>query len=101
MRAKAKASELAFGKLIELTAAGHDRYGRTIGYVQLPDGSDFGTEMIRSGLAWRYVAYSKNELLSNVENEARRQRLGLWSDPGVVAPWTYRKTRHPRRAKVH
>lgn len=92
--AKARASELAFGKQVELEVVGRDRYGRVVGKVRLPDGTDFGREMIRSGLAWRYLSYSKDASLSSVEVEARSGRRGLWADSqSPTPPWEFRRNK--------
>jgi len=91
--AKARASELLFGKNVDLQPNGRDRYGRVIAKVLMPDGADFGTEMIRSGLAWRYIAYSKDINLSSVESDARVRHVGLWAVTGAVAPWEFRRAK--------
>lgn len=90
-KAKDRASELSFGKDVELESTGRDRYGRTLGRVRLPDGTDFGREMIKSGYAWRYVAYSKDETLTGLENMAKAERRGMWADPANLKPWKFRQ----------
>jgi endonuclease YncB( thermonuclease family) len=75
-----------------------DRYGRLIGLVYV-DGADAGLQMLRQGLAWYYTRYlpeATADIQSSyrqAEGEAREQRRGLWSDPGQVEPWLYRRAR--------
>lgn len=91
-RAKQAASELAFGKSVTIRPLDTDRYGRTVAEVLLPDGRSLNQEMVRSGYAWRYVEYAPNDrTLARLEAEARQVKRGLWSQPGAVPPWDWRK----------
>ena len=47
-------------------------------------------EMVKSGLAWHYVAKSKDASLANAEARAKRLRKGLWSQQNRISPWDYR-----------
>lgn len=63
-RATARAHELLDGRDVTLeprspgAALALDRYGRTIAYVRISDGTDFGRELVAEGLCedfgWRY-----------------------------------------------
>jgi endonuclease YncB( thermonuclease family) len=48
-RAKQAASELVFGKDVTLQARGHDKYGRTIADVLLPDCTNVNHELVKDG----------------------------------------------------
>ena len=85
-------SEKVFGKQVEVIVKTKDRYGRTVGHVLL-DKRDINLEMLEAGMAWHYAHYDHNKRLGEVEKEARRNRIGLWSDPNPVAPWDYRKAK--------
>lgn len=69
----------------DLTQDVHDRYGRSLAYVNLADGRDFGVESVRSGMARSYVydgkPVSRYPDISNAENEARAALRGLWGPP--------------------
>lgn len=95
-KAKQTASDLCFGKQVTLKTTGKDRYGRTLADVILPDGRSLNQELVRSGYAWWYRKYSKDESLGKLEAEAREQKRGLWSDAKPTAPWDWRAA---RRAK--
>lgn len=90
-RSKQLASELAFGKTVEIRPQSTDRYGRTVAEVVLPDGRSLNHEMVGRGMAWHYVRYApKNDTLARLEASARKARLGLWGQPGAVPPWDWR-----------
>lgn len=89
--AKQRASELAFAKTVKVLVHGTDRYGRSIGEIQLPDGRILNDEMLRAGLAWWYRDYSKDERYAALEREARAARRGLWADADPVPPWVWRR----------
>jgi endonuclease YncB( thermonuclease family) len=93
-RAKQAASDLAFGKTVEVRDTGRDRYGRTVGEVMLQDGRSLNRELVRAGLAWWYRQYAKKDAdLARLEEEAREAKLGLWADADPVPPWNWRKER--------
>jgi len=90
-RAKQAASEMAFGKLVTILPRDTDRYGRTVAEVILPDGRSLGQELLRQGLAWRYVRYAPNDKeLAGLVAEARAAHRGLWSQPNPIPPWDWR-----------
>jgi endonuclease YncB( thermonuclease family) len=95
-QAKKQTSKLSFGKMVTVQAKGKDRYGRTLADVILPGGRSLNQELVRSGYAWWYRKYSKDESLGKLEAEAREQKRGLWSDAKPTAPWDWRAA---RRAK--
>jgi endonuclease YncB( thermonuclease family) len=93
-RAKAATSELAFGKAVTIHWRGHDRFGRIVADVILPDGRNVNHELVRRGLAWWYRNYAPHDpILPKLEAEARAAKLGLWSQPNPVPPWESRPTR--------
>ena len=94
-RAKQAMSELAFVKEIELRPHAIDRYGRTVAQVFV-DGKDVGMEILRKGFAWvygRYITEASTEVQETYRiapDEAKAERLGLWSDPNSIPPWIFR-----------
>jgi micrococcal nuclease len=57
-----------------------DRYGRTLAYVWLEDGSLLNAEIIRQGYGHALTRYpfSRMEEFRRLEREAREQGWGLW-----------------------
>jgi micrococcal nuclease len=94
-RAKQFTSKLAFGKDVTVKTFGHDKYGRTLGDVILPDGRTLNHELVRAGLAWWYEKYSKDLALRDLQEGARVAKRGLWVYPDPVPPWEWRHRMSP------
>jgi endonuclease YncB( thermonuclease family) len=90
-RAKQFTLDKAAQKNVTIEVRDHDRYGRTVGEVFLPDGKSLNRELVRNGYAWWYRQYSKDLSLGENEQEARSARRGLWSDPNPIPPWDFRR----------
>ena len=88
---KEKLSALTFGKTVRLISHGKDNYGRLLAEVLLADKTNVNREMVRTGMALYFRRYTQSRLLEAVENEARRERRGVWSDDSTVPPWEYRR----------
>lgn len=89
-RAKQAASEGCFGKTVTVIEKDTDRYGRTIGVIEV-DGRNLNLALVRSGYAWWYRKYAgDNEELAEAETEARKAKRGLWQDATPVPPWDWR-----------
>jgi micrococcal nuclease len=91
MKAKQFTSDLVYGKKVTVRPKEKDRYGRTIADVFLEDGTWLNKALIDAGYAWHYKAYSKDQVLSNAEIQAKNSKFGLWSDGSPLAPWEFRK----------
>ncbi len=51
-------------------------------------------ELIKAGMYWWYRRYAPDdEMLKQLEREARRTKRGLWADPHAVPPWDGRSIR--------
>lgn len=85
-----KLSELIENKEVLLKVYSEDKYGRKVSKV-FADGVDVNGEMLKSGLAWHYKQYSNDLDYARFEEEARRNRLGLWKQGRAVSPWDWRK----------
>ncbi len=87
-------SNLVFGKTVTVQVLDRDRYGRTVGDVLLRDGRSLNREQVRAGFAWWYRRYAPDdEILKQLEQEARDAQRGLWADPHAVPPWEWRRMR--------
>lgn len=89
-RAKSATSDLCFGKQVSANIIGTDRYGRYLAKVILPDGKILNEELLSLGLAWHYKQYNSDIKYANLENQARKLKIGLWSDSSPIAPWDFR-----------
>ncbi len=72
-----------------------DRYGRTLAYVYLSDGTLLNLEIIRQGYGHAYVKYpfSRMDEFREAEREARSAGRGLWANkPEESPPAAYEQT---------
>lgn len=77
---------------VTLRIVSTDRYGRKIARV-FYQGKDLSEELIKNGLAWHYVHYSKDPKLASLEREAREAGLNIWSEKKPIPPWEYRRNK--------
>ena len=92
-RARQFLAGMIAGKTVDISDMGPDRYGRTVGLIEL-DGISVNREMVKNGFAWVYRQYCKiPECRSWIQDEdmARNARLGLWQDWQPVPPWEWRQ----------
>jgi micrococcal nuclease len=89
-KAKQFTSEMVFGKIVTVKVASKDRYGRTVAWVAV-DGKSLNEELLRAGMAWHYRQYDKSEKLTQLEQEARAAKRGLWADSTPTPPWEWRR----------
>ena len=80
-QSKKKLLETVEGKEIRIVEMDKDKYGRTVAKVYLGE-IYINQMMVSSGLAWWYQRYAPDDKdLSSAELDARRNKVGLWSDP--------------------
>lgn len=95
-RSRQHLAQLCFRQRAEVAplpgSAGSDRYGRTVARVACA-GLDANADQVRAGMAWVFDRYARDLTLYDLQAEARRARVGLWTDPDPVAPWQWRAGR--------
>ena len=73
-----------------------DRYNRVLAKIIL-DGLDINLFQVSRGYAWHFKRYQKQQspldrkLYSQAELNAKKNKLGLWSEKKPIAPWKWRK----------
>lgn len=101
--AKEHLSRLAFGRQVDVRCNKRDRYGRDVCSVHVGT-RDVGLEQVRSGHAWWYRDYAREQtpadrqVYAAAEQEARSARRGLWRDAAPTAPWDWRRKGRAERA---
>lgn len=91
-RSRQSLAEMVFRQDVLVIEQGKDRYGRSVGRLQL--GSlDANAEQVRRGMAWVFDRYVKDRSLYDLQDEARQAKRGLWADPAPVEPWEWRRSR--------
>lgn len=66
-----------------------DAYGRTVATVRC-EGVDASRAQVERGLAWVPPHYNRDAALAVLQDQAKRQRIGLWTDADPVPPWRFR-----------
>ncbi len=92
-KAKHFTSEAIFGKNVKLEYLKKDRYGRFICNVIYNDSLNLSNELLKQGLAWHYVKYSKDSNLQKLEDNAKSNKIGLWQNINTIPPWEYRSNK--------
>lgn len=86
--ATAHLASLVKNQDVECVSNETDRYGRLIA-VCSADGVELNSAMVRSGMAWAFLRYSKD--YEALETEAQNARRGAWRDGArPIAPWDWR-----------
>ena len=94
--AKKALSSYAFGQVVQLAVSGTDKYGRTLAEVYL-NNENINKKMVQNGYAWAYREYVTDNEYISLEDNARSQSIGLWSQPNPVYPSNFR---HPDKNSV-
>ena len=85
------------GGVVQLLPKGDDRYGRTLGQIYLPDGTNVIALQVRNGQAWVFRRYCRdNAYWLPLEREAQTKHRGIWAQPGAIAPWDFRHTKRTK-----
>ncbi|MBF0651283.1 thermonuclease family protein [Dysgonomonas sp. GY75] len=80
---------LCAGKNVTVEIEGTDIYGRILGIVYAGK-VNINEELLKNGLAWRYK-HNKSMRYLELENQARKNELNIWSMKNPIAPWNFRK----------
>jgi endonuclease YncB( thermonuclease family) len=85
-------ADLCAAKRARFIWSDKDRNGRLLARVWC-SGTDANAEQVRRGMAWVFDRYVKDRSLYRLQERARLQRLGLWTDAEPVPPWQWRARR--------
>ena len=96
---QAKHATAAFvgNREIVVRALTRDKRGWTSAEVLLPDGRNVGRELVKEGLAWWQKSGSGDRSLGDLEELARAEAKGLWSEPNPVPPWKWKQKSKVKR----
>jgi micrococcal nuclease len=96
-KAKEFTSAICFGKEVVVVRKGKDYFGRTVADIILPDKRILNRTLVENGMAWQFKKYSKDKGLSDLEEKARKAKIGLWSLPKPLPPWEFRKLKKKKQ----
>ena len=92
-KAKQYITVLCLNKKVKIIKNKPDKYGRMVGEVILPDGRSIGKELVAAGYTWVYKRFTEDPEMIKLEDQARKQKKGLWIEDNPTAPWDFRKTK--------
>lgn len=79
-------------QLVQINLKHNDQYGRYV--CELFIGTISINEiLIANGYAWNYMRYSKSKNWENLQLNAKKTKIGLWSKPNPITPSEFRKTK--------
>lgn len=93
-RAKQFTAAKIGNKKVIVQEYGKDRYGRLVGIVKINENTSINEELIRNGLAWVYEKYCNIPICTKwkkIEEQSRKNKIGLWQDKNALPPWNWRK----------
>ena len=96
-------SPSASKSLIFVQTQNETTYKRLVGKLLVGiDKKDVSLEMVRNGHAWAYLKYIKKrspdyEIYRKAQEDAQRERLGLWAFPNPENPEQFRHNRTTRK----
>lgn len=96
-RSRLALNELVWKKTVRVIGESKDRYGRLVGKVYLGE-VDVNRSMIGTGDAWVFTRYLKDSTLLEIEANAKRAAVGIWSlrDEDRIPPWIWRANKKSR-----
>ena len=93
--ARAALEQKVRGQPIRLEPHGRDQYDRLLGTLWIAQ-RNLNRELIAEGHAWVFDRFTPPADLQEAQQEARRDRRGLWATPDPLRPSEWRQA-HPRR----
>lgn len=82
------------GKSLTLQCYERDRYDRSVCDVPLRDGVTANQRQVMSGMAWANMEgkgkFMRDPTLPQLEDQARQERVGIWSQGNQTPPWVWR-----------
>jgi endonuclease YncB( thermonuclease family) len=91
-KAKQFTSDQIYLKTIKYVVTDTDRYGRSIAMIYYDvDNKYLSAEIIKAGMGWHYKRYSTSKELAQFEDNAKKNKIGLWIDNNPIEPSEWRK----------
>jgi endonuclease YncB( thermonuclease family) len=88
-----------------LVSHGRDQYKRILGTLFV-EGKDINLLSVKEGYAWNYKKHLDDKQYALAQENARKNKLGLWGLSNPIAPWTWRYDErqegiNPHRKSTH
>ena len=89
--------KLIRGKTVRIEGNKNDRYGRLLGTVYSSN-ENINEKMVATGNAGWYEKYDKkNTKLKQLQENAQKNKLGLFAKKGYITPWEFRKMKSNKK----
>lgn len=83
-------SDLCYKQKAVIYPDGSTSYDRIVAAVKC-NGKDVATHQVSTGMAWVATKYAANRQdLYPLQANAKRQKIGLWSQSSPTPPWSFR-----------
>ncbi|EOG6905487.1 thermonuclease family protein [Flavobacterium psychrophilum] len=89
-KAKQFTSDQIYRKQIKYVVTDIDRYGRSIAMIYYDNNKYLSAEIIKAGMGWHYKRYSTSKELALIEDNAKKNKKGLWVDVNPIEPSEWR-----------
>ena len=66
-----------------------NNYGRDLCQIEV-EGKNVSTEMIKAGAAWLYEHFNNDPRLKAMQDDAMKNKRGLWANEKPIPPWQFR-----------
>jgi len=90
--AKNALSKLALKKTLSVTLIETDKYDRAVVILKNKN-SNINQNMLENGHAWVYRQYQSDKTWIRLEQQAKKNKQGLWRFPRPLPPWEWRRKR--------
>lgn len=88
--AKQFTEKLLLKRVIRVEVKDRDSYGRFVADIYIKN-VHFNKEIVKNGYAWYFRKYLNNSIeMEKLENDAKKQKRGLWKNSSPVPPWKFR-----------
>jgi micrococcal nuclease len=81
------------GKTIVVKVVNIDKYYREVAWITYDKKYNLSRELLKVGLAWHYREYDNSKYLRQLENKAKKLKVGLWIDINPIYPSIWRTTK--------
>ncbi len=81
------------GRYVKIESKGYDKYDRLLAVIYLDNSKTLNLLSIENGYAWVHKYYCDEKICNKwllAEDNAKKNRKGLWQDDNPVAPWIWK-----------
>ena len=84
-------AKLVLNKQVHVDSRAEDVYGRLVARIKVGE-LNVNHEQVKRGMAWEYSRSSNRKVLRALQNDAMKEKRGLWAQSNPIPPRKWRKT---------